>query len=119
MASHPLPNHLLANRKRSALSQKDVAFLLGRDSGAKICRYERFMREPGLKTVMALEIIFRRSISELFPGLFETILIEVKGRAAKLDEKVSRGKSNDTKTRKRQVLQLIISAVPKPPEKRK
>jgi transcriptional regulator with XRE-family HTH domain len=41
-----LPNYLLSNRKRLSLSQKDVAFLLGNQDGAKVSRYERFAREP-------------------------------------------------------------------------
>ena len=77
MASRPLPNYLLSNRKRSALSQEEVAYLLGAQSGAKVCRYERFFREPGLQTALAFEVIFDRPVSELFPGLFQQMQMEV------------------------------------------
>src|ERR1022692_2737361 len=57
MTSPQLPNHLLSNRKRLALSQGEVAFLLGTESGAQVCRYEQFDRQPSLETALACEVI--------------------------------------------------------------
>jgi transcriptional regulator with XRE-family HTH domain len=79
-----LPNYLLSNRKRSALSQEDVSFLLGTQSGAKVCRHERFAREPSLRTALAYEVIYQRSASELFSGLYGEVEREVAQRAQKL-----------------------------------
>src|SRR4051794_13547660 len=73
MSSTPLPNYLRSNRKRSGLSQDEVAFLLGAQSGAKVCRNERFVREPSLATALAYQAIFQRPASELFGGLYEEI----------------------------------------------
>lgn len=81
MSSPQLQNHLLANRKRLALSQDDLAFLLGVKSGDTICRYERFARNPSLETALAFEVIFKRSVSELFPGLYQKIECEVAERS--------------------------------------
>ncbi len=81
MSSPHLPNHLRAARKRLALSQTDVAFLLGAESGAKVCRYERFAREPSLRTALACEALFQTPVSELFPGLYQPIEREVAARA--------------------------------------
>jgi transcriptional regulator with XRE-family HTH domain len=110
MASQPLSNHLLTYRKRSALSQEEVAYLLGAQSGAKVCRYERFFREPGLQTALAYEAIFDRPISELFPGLFEKIEREVKERARKLQAKEFGGNSSRLTARKRQSLARIAAS---------
>jgi transcriptional regulator with XRE-family HTH domain len=108
MASNRLSNYLLSHRKRSALSQGEVAFLLGLQSGARVCHYERFTKEPGLQTALAYEAIYGRPISELFPGLFEKIQDEVRARARTLEQQESRSDSGDLTTRKRQFLAGIV-----------
>jgi len=102
MASPQLPNYLRANRKRLALSQDEVAFLLGTHSGAKVCRYERFTREPSLATALACEVIFKRSVSELFPGLYQKVEGEVAARAKALVEKTDGRKPTRQTARKRE-----------------
>jgi transcriptional regulator with XRE-family HTH domain len=97
-------NHLRANRKRLALSQDEVAFLLGTQSGAKVCRYERFVREPSLETALAYEAIFKRTVSELFPGLYQKVEREVAARAKTVAERTDRRKPNRQTARKREAL---------------
>jgi transcriptional regulator with XRE-family HTH domain len=87
-----LPNYLRSNRKRLSLSQEEVAFLLGNQSGAKISRYEQFNREPSLETALALEVIFQRSASELFGGLYQKVEQEVTERAKALASRTSKSK---------------------------
>jgi len=84
MSSHPLANYLRSNRKRLGLSQAEVAFLLGAQSGAKVCRYERFVREPTLATALAYEAIFQKPVRELFGGLYQDIQEQVGQRAKAL-----------------------------------
>ena len=109
MASQRLLNYLLTYRKRAALSQEEVAYLLGSQSGSKISRYELFAREPGLQTALAYEAIFQRPVSELFPGLYEKIQNAVRARAKKLERKGFRGKASGFNARKRQALAAILS----------
>lgn len=98
-----LPNYLRSNRKRLALSQEEVAFLLGTKSGAKVSRYEQFTREPSLKTALALEMIFQRSVSELFGGLYQKVETEVAERATTLARRMEQGKPNHHSSRKHQI----------------
>jgi transcriptional regulator with XRE-family HTH domain len=91
MASSQLPNYLLSNRKRLSLSQEEVAFLLGNKGGAKVSRYERFAREPSLATALALEVIYQRSASELFAGLYQKVEQEVMARAKVLADGMDQG----------------------------
>ncbi len=93
MASSQLPNYLLSNRKRLSLSQDDVAFLLGTQSGTMVCRYERFAREPSLETALAFEVIFQRSASELFGRLYQKAEREVTARAQELAGRMDQGKA--------------------------
>jgi len=84
MTSAHLSNYLRANRKRLGLSQAEVAFLLGAETGEMVCRHERFAREPGLETALAYEAIYQRPSRELFAGLYQSIEREVAARAKSL-----------------------------------
>src|SRR6266567_6652497 len=106
MTSPQLPNYLRANRKRLALSQDEVSFLLGAQSGAKVCRYERFVREPSLATALAYEAIFKRSVSELFGGLYQKVEREVAKRAQILAAR-NGGRPGAQNCRKREALSAL------------
>jgi len=86
-------NLLRAHRKRSALTQNEVAFLLGGHNGSKVSRYEQLTREPELKTALAFQVIFKKPVSILFPGLFEKIKSAVRERARVLAKRVLQGAS--------------------------
>ena len=103
MSSPQLSNYLRQNRKRLALSQVDVAFLSGNPSGAKISRYESFTRVPNLETALALEAIYKRTVSELFSGLYQEIEKDVAERAKLLMEK-SDSRTAGQSDRKREAL---------------
>lgn len=84
MPNLQLPNYLRSNRNRLGLSQRDVAFLLGVRYGAKISRYENFARISRLETALALEAIYKRTVSELFGGLYQKAERQVAKRAKTL-----------------------------------
>jgi len=104
-----LPNYLKANRKRLALSQDEVAFLLGTQSGAKVCRNERFVRAPSLETALAYEAIFKRSVSELFSGLYQKVEREVAERAKTLLSKKDQTRLNQHTARKLEALTALLA----------
>lgn len=109
MTSSRLPNYLRANRKRLALSQDEVAFLLGTQRGAKVCRYERFDRNPSLATALAFEAIFQRPVRELFGGIYQKVEEEVASRAKTLRDRENNREPNERTNRKRQILINIAS----------
>jgi transcriptional regulator with XRE-family HTH domain len=79
-----LSNYLRTNRKKSALSQEEVAFLMGgigESKGSKISRYESCSREPTLSAALAYEAIYGKSVRELFSGLYERVEKDVAKRA--------------------------------------
>ena len=115
MTASKLPNYLRANRKRLALSQDDVAFLLGTQSGAKVCRYERFVREPYIETIFAYEVIFQKPARELFGGMYHKIEREVAARAKLLTFKVYRQKPNRQTAHRRKSLNEIAALCSKKP----
>ncbi len=79
-----LSNYLRSNRKRLALSQEEVAFMLGgtgENKGSKVSRDESFDREPGLRAALAYEVIYGKPVRELFAGLYEQMEQNVAKRA--------------------------------------
>ena len=104
MTSAQLPNYLRANRKRSALCQAEVSFLLGNETGETVCRHERFDREPSLRTALAYEAIYQRPARELFFGLYQNIEQQVADRAKTLTSRTDLRKSNRRSAQRRQTL---------------
>jgi transcriptional regulator with XRE-family HTH domain len=107
MASRKLSNYLRGNRKRLGLSQDDVAFLLGCRSGSKVCRYERFVRIPGLDVAFAFEVIFGKPACEIFAGIFKEVEEKVVARAKALLVRRDFQKKTEAVARKREVLSKI------------
>jgi DNA-binding XRE family transcriptional regulator len=111
MASLPLTNYLRTNRKRLALTQEEVAFLLGsrgESKGAKVCRHEKFTCESKLRTALAYEAIYQRPIRDLFAGLYRQIEQEVAERAKILNFRED-PKPSQRAAYKRQVLASLAA----------
>lgn len=71
-------------RKRSGLSQKAVAFLLGHKFTDDLSRYERGQRIPTLPTALKLEIIYHAPIRLLFYTAFQNSLWQIRERNERL-----------------------------------
>src|SRR6266853_2366009 len=104
MAFSQLPNYLRTNRKRLALVQDEVAFLLGAETGESVCRHERFTREPSLAVALAYEAIYQKPVRELFAGLYEQIEKEVARLAKTATDRTSLKKTTRHSARKVQTL---------------
>jgi len=109
MASKSTHNHLLRHRKILALSQAELAFLLGVLSGAKVCRHERRLREPTLRAALAYEAVFSEPVSKLFPALFKQVEDCVLVRAAVLLRKRPSGCSKSLAARRKRSLESIVA----------
>ncbi len=108
--SHKLNNYLRTYRKRAGLSQAEVAFLLGGQSGTKVSRYERAARQPTLQTALAYEVIFAIPVRALFAGMCHKVEQPIVKRAQVLARKLNTAKPDRLTTRKLQVLQAVASA---------
>lgn len=106
--SNKLPNYLRTFRKRSGLSQAEVAFLLGCEHGTKISRYERHQRIPNLKTVLALEMVYNTMSKHLFEGIYHEIAYQVKNRAAILHKEIRKKERSPTMLHKLRCLEELL-----------
>src|SRR5260370_42163208 len=98
MTSDKIANYLRAYRKRSGLSQSEVAYLLGCKNGNQVSRYERRRCMPPLRTALAYQAALDTPLSELYAGTYESIAKQVTVRGQSLAVKiqtrtVKRGKS--------------------------
>jgi transcriptional regulator with XRE-family HTH domain len=84
MPTDPLPQYLKMFRKRSGLSQRELAALLGCKSGSKISRYERGGRRPTFEALLAYEVIFRVALDGLFRGEHTRVRRSIRQRAQRL-----------------------------------
>lgn len=84
MSPERLPQYLRTHRKRTGLSQEEVAWLMGRKGDSCIYGHESSRRKPSLESVLAYEIIYGRPAKELFAGFFEAAQLVTRRRAAAL-----------------------------------
>jgi transcriptional regulator with XRE-family HTH domain len=113
-----LDNYLRTYRKRFGLSQREMAFLLGCASGAKISRYERNARRPSLETLLAYERIFDVSIRELFAGVYEKVAAITEKRARVLARRLSAAAPTPLTARQLEQLRHLSSGSGSKPDRR-
>ena|ERR1043166_3546456 len=81
MMYKPLSNYLRMHRKRHALTQGEVAVLLGVEHQPKVSKYESGKHDPPLDVLLAYECIFKTSLRELFTGEDSRVSAQVRHRA--------------------------------------
>ncbi len=104
MASHQLENYLKTYRRKSGLTQREVAFLLGWKNGAQLSRYEKGHTLPPLRTALAYQAIFKIPVAELFAGIRSSVDQDTSTRVdelvAGLQEKNQKGRQRRLTARK-------------------
>jgi transcriptional regulator with XRE-family HTH domain len=83
-------------RKRSGLSQQEIAFLFGWKHGEQLRRYEKRHLLPTLRIALACAAAFKVPIAEIFAGANDSIERDVKVRiemlTGDLEKKTGRGR---------------------------
>lgn len=81
----PLVNYVRTHRRKTGLTQRDLAKLLGYDAYGVIARHERFDALPSLVKALSYEVLFQTQISEIFTGLSEIVEVEVEARLTEFE----------------------------------
>lgn len=110
MSARNLPHYLRSHRKRTALSQDELAWLLGCRAGSKVSRYERFARKPSIEAVFALEIVFRVPARELFRGIYEAVEQRTYRRAEALLKRLDSSSADPTTAAKLASVRAILKS---------
>jgi transcriptional regulator with XRE-family HTH domain len=104
-----VPSYLRTYRKRGGLTQNEVAFLLGCQSGTKLSRYERLCRQPNLQTAFACQAIFGIPAHEIFPGMYAEVEQSIAKRARQLSKRIEAQDLGGVANQKLALLRAIAS----------
>ena len=107
MKCRKLPNYLGQYRKRSGLSQRDIAYLFGAHDEARVSRYEHFHGAPSLRIALAFSILFRIPAERLFAGDYQKVEAVINRRAKYLLHRYRYGKRDQSVMRKFAVLEYL------------
>lgn len=108
MKRRTITPYLRALRRRSSLSQEDVAFLLGTYTGTRVSRHETGVCVPPLEVALAYEIIFGTGTADIYEDLRLQVTNDVLKRAHTLHESLAHRLHDRLRNEKRAALALII-----------
>jgi transcriptional regulator with XRE-family HTH domain len=111
MNPEPLSNYLRMHRRRTPLSQDDIAFLLGSFDGARVSRHESAQRLPPVEVALAYEFIFGVPAREIYKGLNQKIENAVLRRAKILLESTQHRLNDQDHEKKFQTLKHLIESI--------
>jgi DNA-binding XRE family transcriptional regulator len=114
MTSEPIASRLRTLRKKSGLTQTELAEILGFNAETPISEHERSQVVPNLLTAMAYEVIFRVPIADQFPGLFKAVEANVEIHLAELEKRLhdSEAKGRDATLTARKLEFLCVRKEP-------
>jgi transcriptional regulator with XRE-family HTH domain len=85
MRSSSVGTYLRFLRKKTGLSQRELARILGSVSANRISRHERLVAPPTLLAAFVYQVVFQKPVSEIFPGLYHTVETAVEERLTALE----------------------------------
>ena len=88
MRSEPTAAGLRTLRKKSGLSQIQLARILGFESAIPVAQHERSQAVPNLLTALAYEVIFQTPISAQFRGLYTSVEVAIEERLADFERQL-------------------------------
>jgi transcriptional regulator with XRE-family HTH domain len=97
MTAKSIACRLRTLRRKSGLSQIELARLLGYRTEVPVSRHERSVTVPNLRTALGYEVIFRVPISELFPGLYRSMEAGIEQRIAKMEDQLQQSTAKGRK----------------------
>jgi DNA-binding XRE family transcriptional regulator len=100
--------YLRALRRKSMLSQADVAFLLGTSTGTRVSRHETGQCIPPLEVVLAYAVIFDAAIDDIYHEEAARIIKRICTRARTLHEGLADSASTPLSKERRVALAEII-----------
>lgn len=105
--STPVHSYLRTHRRRWALTQRELAFLVGRNSSTHVSRLEHDKRMPRTDIMLACAVLFGVTPADMFPKIHADVEEEVLARAAKLYEVLEKKTSKDA-MRKKELLNILL-----------
>lgn len=108
LMAEPMSHYVRRYRLRAALTQKEMAGLLGCKSPATVCQYEARKREPDLRSALAYQVAFGVPVEVLFPGILRAVEQDVLNRAHRLSKQLA--KNAPALSHKRAAVRSILAS---------
>ena len=96
-----MASYLRSHRLKSGMSQRELSDLIGLIGDHQVSNHERSTAIPSLLVAITYQVIFGVPITELFPGLYETIRLAVEERLSEMENALQ---DSTAKGRKAQVI---------------
>jgi transcriptional regulator with XRE-family HTH domain len=90
-------SYLRSHRLKSGFSRRELAEIAGFLTKTQVARHERSNQLPSLITALSYQAIFRIPITELFPGLYETIAQSIDDRLSVLEHTLENSSARGSK----------------------
>lgn len=108
MAQKAIASYVRTHRKKSGLTQVEIAKLLGHRNSGRVSRHERGITLPSLSVALGYEAIFRVPVAELFPSVHEAVVKNLEARFTHLEsclgKKSAAGRDANATARKLQYI---------------
>lgn len=95
MKRHTTTNYLKVHRKKSGLSQREIAGLIGYRDPGQISRHERSESVPSLRAAIYYEVVFRAPLSTIFVGMHADIRQEIETKLQRLEAELQSRSAKD------------------------
>src|SRR5580700_3162759 len=80
MKSSSAGTYLRFLRKKSGLSQRDVARILGCVTPYQVSRHEHSAVSPNAQALFGYQVLFQQPAADIFPGLYDSVQSQVEER---------------------------------------
>lgn len=95
MSQHHPGSYLRTHRKKSGISQRELASIVGYEHRSSVARHERAESAPPFLMALAYEAVFQVPVSELFPGFYQTVEHMAETRLAELESALQEKSARD------------------------
>ena len=106
---HHHANYLRLHRRQRGLTQEELAYLLGYQSGAKISRLEQIEPAQVLSLGFAFELLFGVDAREIYPALYEAVRETVVQRIRELEARLQTARPTQKTVIKRRLLEEALA----------
>jgi DNA-binding XRE family transcriptional regulator len=90
MTSSSVGTYLRFLRRKSGLTQRQLAQVLGSVTRNQVSRHERSVAAPSLIAALGYQTVFHEPISDIFPGLYHTVAAGVEERLEELETELGK-----------------------------
>jgi len=87
----PAASRLQALRRKSGLTQREVASIVGVANDVQIYRHENGVSIPPLLIALRYSILFQEPIGEIFPGLYDAVREKLESGLDEFEHRLHQG----------------------------